>query len=201
MSGCRGFPGGCGGQQAGRSRDRAGGGQVPGPAAGPHSARTRGDGDARLRVCNARAPRPVCVSPRSRSFPPLLSLWQTGKRTTRTRQPEASRRGKIRGGSRGVVLGSPQGAPESERGWRRAGCEAAATPGGCRPRPPATQALPLFSPPPAPSRTPCREARPVCSSHRAGGLTKHPSRCVGTVHPVLLPATWTWGRGEASPWN
>lgn len=78
LSGCRGFPGGCGGQRVGRGRGSAGGGQVPGPAAGPHSARTRGDGDARLRVCNARAPRPVCVSPRSPSFPPLLSPaeWQ-----------------------------------------------------------------------------------------------------------------------------
>ncbi|XP_021108405.1 spidroin-2 [Heterocephalus glaber] len=40
---------------------------------------------------------------------------------------------------------SAQCARESERGAERAGC---ASPGGCRPRPPAAQALPLFSPPP-----------------------------------------------------
>lgn len=72
LSGCRGFSGGCGGRRAGAAPGVEGGGQVPGPAAGPHWARTRSDGDARLRVCNARAPRPVCVSPRSPSFPPLL---------------------------------------------------------------------------------------------------------------------------------
>lgn len=161
-----------GGAELGQ-RPGKGGGQVPGSAAGPHWARTRGDGDARLRVCNARAPRPVCVSPRSPSR--RSSGRQNGKRTTRTRQPPAARRGEIRDGGRGVVaprsLGPPHGVPESERGGQRAGCTAASTPGGCRPRPPAAQALPLFSPPPALSRTPCKEARPVCSSRAARSRT------------------------------
>ncbi|XP_063101584.1 uncharacterized protein LOC134475302 [Cavia porcellus] len=47
----------------------AGAGRCRAGAAGPNSPQTRLGGGARLRVCNARAPRPVCVSPLSPSFP------------------------------------------------------------------------------------------------------------------------------------
>lgn len=91
--------------------------------------------------CAMRARRGRCACPRVPLPSRRSSRPQSGKRTTRTRQPGVARRGKIRGGGRGVAapagLRSPHGAPESERGGRRAGCAAAATPGGCRPRPPA----------------------------------------------------------------
>lgn len=125
--------------------------------------------------CAMRARRGRCACPRVPLPSRRSSGRQNGKRTTRTRQPPAARRGEIRDGGRGVVaprsLGPPHGVPESERGRQRAGCTAASTPGGCRPRPPAAQALPLFSPPPALSRTPCKEARPVCSSRAARSRT------------------------------
>lgn len=125
--------------------------------------------------CAMRARRGRCVCPRVPLPSRRSSGRQNGKRTSRTRQPREARRGEIGDGGRGVAaprsLGPPHGAPESERGGQRAGCAAAATPGGCRPRPPAAQALPLFSPPPGLSRTPCKEARPVCSSQAARSRT------------------------------
>lgn len=71
---------GGGGQRGGararaRRAERAGAGA---PAAGPNSPRTRLSGGARLRVCNARAPRPECVP----AFPflPRRSCGQTEPR-------------------------------------------------------------------------------------------------------------------------
>lgn len=81
--------------------------------------------------CAMRARRGRCACPRVPLPSRRSSSRQSGKRTTRTRQLGVARRGKIRGGGQGVAapagLGSPHGAPESERGGRRAGCAAAAT--------------------------------------------------------------------------
>lgn len=178
LSGCRGFSGGCSGRRAGRSRSSAGG--VGGRAgAGPCRGATLGS-DARRRgraaasVQCARAAAGVRVP----AFPFLPAAPLAGRTASGPLGPDsAGWRGEARSGDggRGVAAprshGPPHGAPESERGGQRAGCTAAATPGGCRPRPPAAQALPLFSPPPALSRTPCKEARPVCSSRAARSRT------------------------------
>lgn len=64
-----------GGAGAGGS---TGGGQVPGWSRGAKLARTRLGGGARLRVCSARAPQRVCVSPLSPSFPAGPSARRSG---------------------------------------------------------------------------------------------------------------------------
>lgn len=179
LSGCRGFPGGCGGGR------QAAGGAEPGQRRGAgrcralprgHTGLGRAATGTRGCECAMRARRGRCACPRVPLPSRRSSGRQNGKRTTRiTGSP--GRRGEARSvdGGREVAaprsLGPPHGAPESERGGQRAGCTAAATPGGCRPRPPAAQALPLFSPPPALSRTPCKEARPVCCSRAARSRT------------------------------
>lgn len=175
LSGCRGFPGGCGGRGgAGAAPGEGGAGRCRALPRG-HTGLGRAVTGTRGCECAMRARRGRCACPRVPLPSRRSSGRQNGKRTTTTRQPRAARRGEIRDGGRGVVaprsLGPPHGVPESERGRQRAGCTAASTPGGCRPRPPAAQALPLFSPPPALSRTPCKEARPVCSSRAARSRT------------------------------
>lgn len=182
LSGCRGFSGGCSGRRA-AGGGRGGAGAAPGgggrAGAGPCRGATLGS-DARRRgraaasVQCARAAAGVRVP----AFPFLPAAPLVGRTASGPLGPDsAGWRGEARSGDggRGVAVprshGPPHGAPESERGGQRAGCTAAATPGGCRPRPPAAQALPLFSPPPALSRTPCKEARPVCSSRAARSRT------------------------------
>lgn len=175
LSGCRGFSGGCGGRRAGRSRGSAVGRAGAGPCRGAtlgSDARRRGRAAASVQCARAAA------GVRVPAFPFLPAALLAGRMASGPLGAgSAGRRGEARSGDggRGVAAprspGPPQGAPESERGGQLAGCAAAATPGGCRPRPPAAQALPLFSPPPALSRTPCKEARPVCSSSAARSRT------------------------------
>ncbi|XP_022368285.1 uncharacterized protein LOC111153523 [Enhydra lutris kenyoni] len=117
-----------GGAGAGRGAAR-GAGRCRAGAAGPNSPGTRLRGGARLRVCNARAPRQVCVcvcvcvSPLSPSFPAGPPARWSGER-----QPEspsrrsaplpssASARRARGGGDRGP---RSSGAPGLGRGFRR----------------------------------------------------------------------------------
>lgn len=116
-----------GGAELGQRRGK-GGGQVPGPAAGPHWARTRGDGDARLRVCNARAPRPVCVSPRSPSFPPLL--WPAERQADHYDQAAPGSAARRDPGWRPRSGGAPQPRAPARRAGVRAGPAASWLHGG-----------------------------------------------------------------------
>lgn len=131
-------------------------------AAGPNSPRTRRGGGARLQVCNARAPRRVCVP----AFPflPRQSVLWSDSAASGHRSPSLSEQlpSPRRLAAAHSLAGSEeqrrpragarvpaQDAPESEPGAERASrAVTAAAQGGCRPRPPAAQALPLFSPPP-----------------------------------------------------
>lgn len=80
-------------------------------------------------------------------------------------------------------------APGSERDAERAVCAAAAAArGGCRPRPPAAQALPLFSPPPC-----SIPARPARKPDRFAAAAAGASAAVG-----LGARVGAWGRGALS---
>ncbi|CAO2585028.1 hypothetical protein LEMLEM_LOCUS3427, partial [Lemmus lemmus] len=50
---------------------------------------------------------------------------------------------------------------------------------------------PLFSPPTAPSRTPCREARPVCNS----GGARSRNKCLNRHRKVTTPSSWVEATG------
>lgn len=163
--------GGAGAAPGGGVGGRAGAGPCRGATLGS-DARRRGRAAASVQCARAAA------GVRVPAFPFLPAAPLVGRTASGPLGPDsAGWRGEARSGDggRGVAVprshGPPHGAPESERGGQRAGCTAAATPGGCRPRPPAAQALPLFSPPSALSRTPCKEARPVCSSRAARSRT------------------------------
>lgn len=77
----------------GRGRGRGvarGAGRCRAGAAGPNSPGTRLGGGARLRVCNARAPRRVCVSPLSPSFPASPPARPSGERPPKSRSSRSA---------------------------------------------------------------------------------------------------------------
>lgn len=191
-----------GGARAGAQlEERAGAGAR---AAGPNSPPTRLGGGARLRVCNARAPRRLCVP----AFPflPRRSSGQTEPRaaakapaapsgSTAGRALAAARSGSGTGG-RGPRSRAPPGSgagpgavsearrPSGLRGGGRGSGRLQAPPAG---RPGSS---PFLSTPSLHPRTPCRESRRVCS--RGGGnlrcsRTGRPSRCSGTRRSVPPP--------------
>lgn len=137
-------------------------GQVPGPEPRGQTRPRRASAGTRGCECAMRARRGGCVSPLSPSFPagppdrlsrerppkpqPLRAAPQPG-----ALWPRRVRGRGLRAGGRGAERPRARARVPVQRARRgdRAGCAAAAAaPGGCKPRPPAAQALPLFSPPP-----------------------------------------------------
>lgn len=117
-------------------------------ASGPNSPRMRLGGGARLQVCNARAPRRVCVSPRSPSFPasPRVRLSPSGRqspaapsgspawRSLAVARPEVAGEGAA--GSRGWGAGDRAGRAGVTAGLGESRLRGSGpSSGSCRPRP------------------------------------------------------------------
>lgn len=156
--GAEGWRGGAGPGPGRSSRS----GQVPGPVPRGQTRPRRASAGARGCECAMRARRGGCVSPLSPSFPAGPPARLSRERPPKPQplraapQPGALWPRRVRGrglGAGGRGAGRPRARArvpvQRARRGDRAGCAAAAAaPGGYKPRPPAAQALPLFSPPP-----------------------------------------------------
>lgn len=187
---------------------------MPGPKPRGQTRPGRASAGARGCECAMRA-RPASVCVPAFPFLPRRSSGQIEQRAApkgqqlcvraQPRRGESGDRGRGAAAPPGLGRGSPRSAHRSRREARREQAarrlprlrEAA----GPARRPP--RLFPFLSTPSLHPRTPCREARPVCSSGHGGSVSRSRTgsrrRSVGTRRPVPLPRAQDAEPGEEAP--